>query len=166
MSWQSVGGGITSGEVRTAVYDTRTSSLFIGGSFTITDTNTNNTINNLARFRNGSWAPVGNPNGIVRDLELFNRKLYIGGQFSQIGGISGVSNVAIYDIDANTYDNMNGGLDNQVTAVIQCNAVASGDNNNAPSLIISAGSSSLSDVSRGVIFAIVALIASLRYIFS
>jgi hypothetical protein len=61
--------------------------LYIGGIFTRID---GTPVRNIARWRNGSWLPVGsgtNPYGVVNSFHVLGNALLVGGGFSQAGEI-------------------------------------------------------------------------------
>lgn len=87
-AWQPLGGGV-SGRIRClAVYK---SELYVGGDFS---TAGGQNIKDVAKWNGSSWTPVGGSvtdgaayNG-VRDMVVYNNKLYVVGDFNEMGGVS------------------------------------------------------------------------------
>jgi hypothetical protein len=97
--WQPLGGGVRGspfGPVSVnalAVGDD--SSIYAGGNFQNAD---GNVVNNLARWKGGSWTSVegGLSKGVVSDLLWKNGQLYVGGNFKTAGDVNS-PNFAIWD---------------------------------------------------------------------
>ncbi|MCS6934068.1 MAG: T9SS type A sorting domain-containing protein [Chitinophagales bacterium] len=121
-------GGLN-GVVNVVTVDPANGTVWVGGSFTASTSGV--PCNNIGKWVNGStgwsWESVnGGVNGTVHALLYHNNLLYVGGQFTQAGGVN-VSNVAVYN-PANGQWSPLGQLDNTVLtlAVYQGNIYAGG----------------------------------------
>ena len=67
-------------------------------------------------FADRTWTNLGSGNGSIYALLNAGGKLYIGGRFTEIDGVS-VSSIAEYDLAAGTVTNLGSGMDNSVYAL-------------------------------------------------
>ena len=101
-----------------------TTGYYIGGSFALTS-GTASGSSNIVSFKNGVLAPIadGGLNGDVLSMALFNDQLYVGGSFkgTRSGSIQGLNQLAVYDIQKNTWSTLGAGVDGVVTKVVVTN---------------------------------------------
>jgi len=98
-NWVKLGGGFTSSQY--VVYDVRSiveynGEIYIGGYFLVNGTGASS----IAKWddSNNLWQPVGGtPNGSINELTVYGGKLYAGGNFEQIGAVTGLNNIASWD---------------------------------------------------------------------
>ncbi len=118
--WQALGGG-ANGNVREFVKDPVTGDIYAVGAFTSMDGVANT--RGIARWDGTAWNEVsgGLDNGTIFDVVIgpgqvpIVRTLYIGGDFTDIGGVP-MFRIAAYDIEAGTWSEMgqDDGLDDNV----------------------------------------------------
>jgi hypothetical protein len=90
--------------------------MFIGGNFTSDEHS-----NVVAINRDEDVQPLdGGLNGQVFDMHLNGTKLYVGGEFNNTltRSIEGLNNVAVYDVDEDTWSALGGGVDGRVQYVV------------------------------------------------
>ena len=99
-NWSDVGGGCYSTQTNyflaaLTVHDFGSGpELVAGGSFATAGGTSAST--NLARWNGQRWLGLGTPNGAIWSLATFNGRLYAGGGFTSIGGVT-VSGIASFD---------------------------------------------------------------------
>ncbi|KAI8992503.1 cortical protein marker for cell polarity-domain-containing protein [Pilobolus umbonatus] len=97
--------------------------VYIGGNFTGTD-KSNNKYTNLARYdstTNTIKSLVGSPNNVIRSLTVVgsSSELYVGGDFTGIGGLSdpGLNYVARYNIGTEKWSSLYSGTNGPVNSI-------------------------------------------------
>lgn len=106
---------------------------YIGGNFSVTDSTNIVSINS----QSSAVEPLDSGlNGLVNTLYVNNSSLFVGGAFdnTQKGDISGLANVALYDILTGTWSSLGAGVDGPVSAVVPLTANVSGS---TPEVVIS-----------------------------
>jgi len=121
--WQSLKGGSVNGPCRIVLKPTE-DELYLGGLFTHAG-NDDMHVSYVARYnlKNDSWHSLsgglqGYCNAITYDC--IKRKLYVGGTFTSVGSIDSSINanhIAEYDIENNSWNDMDGGLNNIVQSI-------------------------------------------------
>ncbi|MBL7778650.1 MAG: T9SS type A sorting domain-containing protein [Chitinophagales bacterium] len=116
-------GGVN-GVVNVIVADTVSGIVYAGGSFSHTTNGV--ACNNIAAWISGfagwSWIALGTGvNGDVHTLLHNNGKLYVGGNFTQAGGVN-AKNIAVYDVSTGQWSAMG-----QLDSTVQALAIYNGD---------------------------------------
>jgi len=76
--------------------------LFVGGTSVVTIPSTGITLNNIGRWDGSQWRALGlGTNSTVFSMAVYNDDLYVGGAFSQAGGIT-VNYIARWNMDDTT----------------------------------------------------------------
>jgi len=113
-SWRALGTGTQNGvdrEVRALAVSGN--DVYVGGFFNRAGSVS---ANNVARYDGSGWRALGSGggngvNGPVYALAVDGQgRVYVGGQFTQAGGSSGFNNVARYNPNSGTWDNLGGGV--------------------------------------------------------
>ena len=122
-NWQSLKGGSVNGPCR-IVLKTQGDDLYLGGLFTHAG-NDDIHVSYVARYnlKDDTWYSLGGGlqgycNAITYDVK--KNKLYVGGTFTSVGSISNSINanhIAEYDIENNSWNDMDGGLNNIVQSI-------------------------------------------------
>ena len=98
-----------------------TTGYYIGGSFALTSGPASSS-SNIVAFKNGALAPIADDglNGDVLSMALSNDQLYVGGSFkgTRSGSAQGLNQLAVYNIQKNTWSALGAGVDGVVTKVV------------------------------------------------
>jgi hypothetical protein len=121
-AWSSLGDAAQNG-VDDIVYSLATdgTSLYVGGRFQNAG---GAAARCIAKWDGAAWSTLGTgvgapaSNSIVYGLTVSNGALYAVGQFNQAGGVFPLKNVAAYDLSANTWADVGGGVFTTAKAVI------------------------------------------------
>ncbi|KAH9485308.1 Squalestatin S1 biosynthesis cluster protein L1 [Psilocybe cubensis] len=96
------------------------SGIFVGGLFTLTSGPASGS-SNIVIFKNGALASLaeGGLNGEVTALALIGDQLFVGGSFNgtESGSTSNLRNIAVYDIQKNSWSSLDGGLNGNVASL-------------------------------------------------
>jgi hypothetical protein len=126
-------GNGTNGTVNVIAINENDGTVYIGGSFTIVNTNTPAQYVAMWTPSSNAWEPVGSGlNGPVNALKFFNNRLYAGGSFTKLGdNVTITKYIAVYDnTNWNIIDNS---LNNTVNTIeITNNAIYFGGTFTSP----------------------------------
>mmetsp|Transcript_4345 Transcript_4345/g.8737 ORF Transcript_4345/g.8737 Transcript_4345/m.8737 type:complete len:884 (-) Transcript_4345:325-2976(-) len=94
-SYASLGAPLTGPVNKIVVSSGGWSTLYVGGNFTVTD-GSGQTVSNAAIYQSNTneWSSLGNPNAPIRAIALQGDVVYLGGDFTTIGGES-ISGLAV-----------------------------------------------------------------------
>ena len=109
-TWLALASGLGSGSesVKAIAVDTVSGSIYAGGTFT-------GSINYLAKWNGTSWEQLGTGiAGPVFALAIKGQDLYVGGSFTDAGGIA-VNNIAKWS--SGSWSDVNGGFNGQVNCI-------------------------------------------------
>jgi trimeric autotransporter adhesin len=157
-TWDNLGGGVTSsggGFVAVRALAVSGNDVYVGGFFSQAGTGSGAVFaNNVARYDGSGWRALGSGggngvNGPVYALAVSGNDVYVGGIFNQAGGSSGFNNVARYNPNSGTWDNLGGGVTSSGGGFAAVYALAvSGSDVYVGGIFNQAGSVSANNVAR------------------
>ena len=156
-SWSALSTGLTPAFLTATCFTIAIDSLnnvYVGGVFSdaggVADTK------NIAMWTpvgaSGSWYSVGGGltepyNAICKTIVINSGNIYVGGQFTQVGPVTTVNNIAIWN-GINWSTNLNGGLTGGIATICNSIVVISSGNFYAGGIFTDAGGVTVSNIAR------------------
>lgn len=131
-TWSALGGGGVTGTTYPAVYSIAISgsNIYTGGQFTTAGITSG--VNNIAVWNSGVWSALGTgitSSGqlIVDTIAISGSNVYVGGEFTTAGGITGVNNIAVWNTSSVAWSALGTGVTGGSPSVVQTIAISNGN---------------------------------------